>query len=137
MYKICCQKVQCFLEVYRRPLFSFLITQKIFPVSVEINRFVVIKFLCVKSQFKWLICTEHSYRTRNEWVGVFHERVRVLFFSGMWGSVLGSPWRLQVPYVIPGPGVPRHMYMSSKREESISRIRVREIPHDKDDIYTL
>ena len=31
-------------------------------------------------------------------------------FSGMWGSVWGSPQRLQVPYVIPRPSVPRHMH---------------------------
>ena len=32
-----------------------------------------------------------------------------LFFSGMWESVWGFPRRLQVPYVIPRPGVPRHI----------------------------
>ena len=55
--------------------------------------------------------TEHHQRTRYEGVGVFHERVGVLFFNGGWGSVWGPPRRLQVPYVIPRPGVPRHMYM--------------------------
>ena len=38
-----------------------------------------------------------------------HERVGVLYFSGMWGLVWGSPRRLQVPYVIPRPDVPRHI----------------------------
>ena len=33
----------------------------------------------------------------------------VLFFSGMWGLVWGSQRRPQVPYVIPRPGVPRHL----------------------------
>ena len=55
-------------------------------------------------------CTEHPHKTSNERAGVFHERVGVLFFSGMWGSVLGSTRRLQVPYVIPRPGVRLHMY---------------------------
>ena len=58
-------------------------------------------------------CTEHPYRTRNERVGGFHERVGVLFFSWIWGSVWGSPRRLQVPYVIPRPGVPRHILIKT------------------------
>ena len=51
----------------------------------------------------------------NERVGVCNERVEVcnervgVFFSGMLGSVWDSPRRLQVPYVIPRPGVPRHI----------------------------
>ena len=49
--------------------------------------------------------------TRNERVGVYHKRVWVLFFSGMWVSVWGSPCRLHVPYVIPRLGVPHHMYI--------------------------
>ena len=42
--------------------------------------------------------------------GTRNERVGVLFFSGMWGSVWFSPRRLQVHYVIPRPGVPRHIH---------------------------
>ena len=34
---------------------------------------------------------------------------RSLYFSWMCGSVWGPPRRLRVPYVIPRPGVPRHM----------------------------
>ena len=33
----------------------------------------------------------------------------VLLGSGMCGWVWGPPWRLQVPYVIPRPGVRRHI----------------------------
>ena len=51
-----------------------------------------------------------AYRTRNERIEVLHERVGILFFSGTWGSVWGSPRRLQVLYLIPGPGVPRNIY---------------------------
>ena len=47
-------------------------------------------------------CSVHG--TRNERDGVCHERVGVLFFSGISGSVWGSPRRLQVPYVIPRLG---------------------------------
>ena len=35
-------------------------------------------------------CSVHG--TRNERVGVSHERVGIIFFSVMWGSVLDSPW---------------------------------------------
>ena len=41
--------------------------------------------------------------------GTRNERVGIIFFSGMFWSVWGSPRRLQVPYVIPRPGVTRHM----------------------------
>ena len=46
--------------------------------------------------------------TRDERVGVCHDRVGIIFFSGMLGSVWGSSRRLQVPYVIPRPGVTHH-----------------------------
>ena len=49
-------------------------------------------------------CTEHPYRTRNERVGVCNDRVGIIFLCGIWGTVWGSPGRLQVPYVIPRPG---------------------------------
>ena len=38
-----------------------------------------------------------------------NERVGIIFLRGMWGSVWGSSRILQVPYVIPRPGVPRHI----------------------------
>ena len=54
-------------------------------------------------------CSVHG--TRNERVGVCPDRVGINFFIGMWEQVWGSPWRLQVPYVIPVPGVPRHILL--------------------------
>ena len=41
-------------------------------------------------------------------------------FSGMLGSVWGSSRRLQIPYVILGPGVPRHMYTLSLSDTPLS-----------------
>ena len=52
-------------------------------------------------------CSVHG--TPNERVGVCHDRVGIIFLSGMWGSVWGSSRRLQVSYVIPRPGVPCHI----------------------------
>ena len=50
------------------------------------------------------------HRTLNEGVGVCHDRVGNIFFRGGLGSVWGSSRGLQVPYVIPRPGViPRHI----------------------------
>ena len=60
------------------------------------------------------ISVSSVHGTRNEWVGVCHDRVGIIFFSGMWGSVWGSSRRLQVPYVIPRPGVTRHIKSSPK-----------------------
>ena len=60
-------------------------------------------------------CTEHPHRTRNERVGVCHDRVGIIFLSGGWGSVWGSSRRLLVPYVIPRPGVPRHFLTTGLR----------------------
>ena len=40
----------------------------------------------------------------------FLRKGRSMFFSGMFGYVWGLLWRLRGPYVIPRPGVPRHMY---------------------------
>ena len=57
------------------------------------------------------LCTEHPHRTHNDRVAVCHDRVGIIFFSGMLGSVWGSSRRLQIPYVIPRPGVPRHIQM--------------------------
>ena len=37
--------------------------------------------------------------TRNEKVGICHDRVGIIFFSGGWESERGSSRRLQVPYV--------------------------------------
>ena len=54
-------------------------------------------------------CPDHTHRSRNERVGVCHDRVGIIFFSGMWGSVWYSSRRLQVFYVILGSGVVRHM----------------------------
>ena len=39
------------------------------------------------------------------------DRVGIIFLSGMLWSVWGSSRRLQVPYVIPRPCVPRHIYL--------------------------
>ena len=44
------------------------------------------------------------------WVQVFNERVGVLFFSGMCGSVWGLLRRLLGLYIISRPGVPSHIY---------------------------
>ena len=57
-------------------------------------------------------CSVHG--TRNEGVGICHNRVGVIFFSGGWGSVWGSSRRLKVPYVITRPGVTRHMYIGGR-----------------------
>ena len=34
---------------------------------------------------------DYVHGTRNERVGVCHDRVGIIFFTGMFGSVLGSP----------------------------------------------
>ena len=52
-------------------------------------------------------CSVHG--TRNEGFGVCHDRVGIIFFGGMLGSVWGSSRRLHVPYVNPRPGVPRRI----------------------------
>ena len=55
--------------------------------------------------------------TRNERVGVCHDSVGIIFFSGKWGSLRGSSRRLQVPYVIPRPDVTCHIYTRKLRKE--------------------
>ena len=56
-----------------------------------------------------VLCWFSVHGTRNERIGVCHDRVGIIFLSWGWGSVWGSSRRLQVPYVIPRPGVPRHI----------------------------
>ena len=53
-------------------------------------------------------CSDHG--TCNGRVGACHDRVGIIFFIGMLGSVWGSS-RTETtgPYVIPRPGVPRHI----------------------------
>ena len=41
----------------------------------------------------------------------FHDRVGIIFLSGMLGLVWGSSRRLLVPYVIPRPFVPRYIFI--------------------------
>ena len=57
------------------------------------------------------LCTEHPHITRNDRVRVCNERVGVLLFSGMCGSVWSPSRRLQIAYVIPRPGVIRHILL--------------------------
>ena len=65
--------------------------------------------------------------TSNERVGVCHDRVGIIFFCGMWGSVWSYPWILQVVNVIPRPGVPRHIYFIV----ALAKIRYCKIFKDK------
>ena len=57
------------------------------------------------------LCTEHPHITRNDRVRVCNERVGVLLLSGMFGSVWSPSRRLQIAYVIPRPGVIRHILL--------------------------
>ena len=50
-----------------------------------------------------VLCGCFVHRTR-------HQRVGVMVCSRMCGSAWGPSRRLHVPYVIPRPGVPRHIY---------------------------
>ena len=56
--------------------------------------------------------------SRNERVGVCHEMVWIIFFSGGWGSSR----RLQVPYVIPRPILPC-AHCTSTSEHSLRLFR--------------
>ena len=51
-----------------------------------------------------VLCTELAKRG---WVGI-------IILSGMLGSMWGSSRRLQVPYIIPRPGITGHMYICTR-----------------------
>ena len=58
------------------------------------------------------------HRTRKERIGNCHDRVGIIFFRGRLGSVWGSSQRLQVPYLIPRPGVTRHIYKNKNSTQT-------------------
>ena len=61
-----------------------------------------------------VLCRYSVQGTRNERIVVCHDRVGIIFFSGMLGSVWGSSRRLQVHYVISRPGITYHIDSRTK-----------------------
>ena len=75
-------------------------------------------------------CTKHPHRTRNERVGVCHDRVGIIFFNRMWGSVWGSSGSLRNPET---RRTPSYDFSTSNSRSTIDRVVrfVRDIYYSK------